>query len=70
MSTSLQFPKVIEDALLSVNPSTSRRNFLKSSGALVFSLSVSALPGASVLAQAVAPARIPIPTFCSSTPGS
>ncbi len=52
MST-LQLPKVIEDALLKLNPSTSRRNFLKSSGALVVTLSVGAIPGAKALAAAV-----------------
>ncbi len=62
MSTSLQFPKVVEDAFLSVNPSISRRNFLKSSGALVFSLSVSTVPGASALAQAAA-GPYPDPNF-------
>ncbi len=50
MSTSLQFPKLIEDALLSVNSTTSRRNFLKSSGALVFSLGISSVPGAKAFA--------------------
>ena len=53
MSTTLQLPKAIEDALRSINPSISRRSFLRSSGALVFSLGVNAVPGGRVLAQAV-----------------
>src|SRR5690606_37051278 len=53
MSTTLTLPKAIEDALRSVNPSTSRRGFLKASGALVVSFGASAVPGGRVLAQAV-----------------
>jgi nicotinate dehydrogenase subunit B len=54
MSTQLQLPKAIEDALRSINPSTSRRGFLRSSGALVLSLGLNAaLPGGRALAQAV-----------------
>ena len=45
MSTTLTLPKAIEDALLSLNPSTSRRSFLRSSGALVLSLGLNAVPG-------------------------
>ena len=52
MSTTLTLPKAIEDALRSVNPSTSRRGFLKASGALVVSFGASAVPGGRVLAQA------------------
>ena len=37
MSTTLQLPQAIEAALQRINPSTSRRNFLASSGALVLS---------------------------------
>jgi nicotinate dehydrogenase subunit B len=59
MNTSLQLPKAVEDALLRLNPSTSRRNFLKSSGAMVISLSVSAIPGANALAAAVGAAAGP-----------
>jgi CO/xanthine dehydrogenase Mo-binding subunit len=52
MSAVLQLPKAIEDALNRViNPSTSRRNFLKSSGALVISVSVGGIPVANALAQ-------------------
>ena len=53
MSTTLQLPKAIEDALCRINPSTSRRNFLASSGALVLSLGIGTVPGARVFAQAV-----------------
>jgi nicotinate dehydrogenase subunit B len=52
MSTKLQFPKAIEEALRSVNPSVSRRAFLRSSGALVVSVSVSSVPAGRLLAQA------------------
>lgn len=51
MSKTLQLPKTVEDALLQANPSTSRRNFLKSSGALILSVGVNAIPGGKVLAQ-------------------
>ena len=53
MSTTLKFPKAIEDAFRGIDPSVSRRNFLRSSGALVLSLSVNAVPGGRALAQAV-----------------
>jgi nicotinate dehydrogenase subunit B len=53
MSTSLQLPKALADALLRLDPSTSRRNFLMTSGAVVISLSVSSLHGASALAATV-----------------
>jgi nicotinate dehydrogenase subunit B len=45
-------PKAVEDALLGSNLTASRRSFLKASGALVITLSVGAMPGASVLAAA------------------
>jgi len=54
MSTTLQLPQAIEAALQRINPSTSRRNFLASSGALVLSLGLGTVPGARVLAQAAA----------------
>jgi len=54
MSTTLQLPQAIEAALQRLNPSTSRRNFLASSGALVLSLGLGTVPGARVLAQAAA----------------
>ncbi len=52
MSTDLRFPQAVEDALLSQNPSASRRNFLRSSGALVISLGVSTIPAVNALAAA------------------
>jgi len=52
MSTSLTLPKAIEDALLGANLTTSRRSFLKASGALVVTLTVAAVPGGSALAAA------------------
>jgi nicotinate dehydrogenase subunit B len=48
----LKLPQAVEDALLESNPSPSRRNFLKASGALVVSFTVGALPGVKVLAAA------------------
>ncbi len=54
MSTTLQLPQAIEAALQRISPSTSRRNFLASSGALVLSLGLGTVPGARVLAQAAA----------------
>lgn len=63
MSTTLQFPKALEEALQGINPSTSRRNFLKSSGALVLTLGVGAVPGGRVLAQAAGDGPYPDPDF-------
>ena len=61
MSAALRLPKSLEDALLAVNTSTSRRSFLKSSGALVLSCSVSSVPGGRVLAQAAGEGLYPDP---------
>ncbi len=55
MSNILQFPKAVEDAILGLNQS-SRRSFLKASGALVVSLSIGSLPGARAFAQGAAAA--------------
>ena len=63
MSTTLQFPKALEDALQRINPSTSRRNFLKSSGALVVSFGVNAIPGGNVLAATAGAGLYPDPDF-------
>ncbi|MEO2004282.1 MAG: molybdopterin cofactor-binding domain-containing protein, partial [Candidatus Poribacteria bacterium] len=63
MSTALRFPKAVEDALRSVNPSTSRRSFLKSSGALVLTCSISAVAGGKVLAQAAGEGPYPDPDY-------
>jgi len=50
MSAPWKFPKLIEDALERIGPPTSRRDFLKSSGALV--ISIGAGPGADAFAEA------------------
>ena len=63
MSTTLQFPKALEDALQRINSSTSRRNFLKSSGALVVSFGVNAIPGGNVLAATAGAGLYPDPDF-------
>jgi CO/xanthine dehydrogenase Mo-binding subunit len=63
MSTQFHLPKAIEDALRSVNPALSRRGFLSGSGALVVSMTVGTIPGASVLAQAVNAGPYPDPDF-------
>ena len=47
-------PKAIEDVLENLNPSTSRRDFLKTSGALVVSFSATGLPGTGSLAAVAA----------------
>jgi len=52
MSPALQLPRAIEDALLGSAPSTSRRNFLKASGALALSLGFNTLPSDGALAAA------------------
>jgi CO/xanthine dehydrogenase Mo-binding subunit len=59
MSAHLHLPEAIEDALRRVNPSISRRGFLGSSGALVLSLTLDAIPGGRALAQAVAAGPYP-----------
>ena len=67
MSTTMNFPQAIKDAVRGISPSTSRREFLKSSGALVVSVGVGAFPGASSLAQdedqALAAGPYPDPDF-------
>jgi CO/xanthine dehydrogenase Mo-binding subunit len=60
MSNALQLPKAVEDAVLGIDQ-TSRRSFLKASGALVISLSLGALPGAKALAQQSTAAAGPYP---------
>jgi CO/xanthine dehydrogenase Mo-binding subunit len=55
MSKSLSLPPVVEDALNAANRATSRRGFLKASGALVVTVSIPALPGGSALAQVAGP---------------
>ena len=63
MSTTLQLPRAIEDALRSANPSISRRGFLASSGALVVSVTIGGVPGGRALAQAVGAGPYPDPDF-------
>jgi CO/xanthine dehydrogenase Mo-binding subunit len=63
MSTTLKFPKAVQDALQGINPATSRRGFLKSSGALVLSFGINAVPGGSVLAQTTGSGPYPDPDF-------
>ena len=63
MNHTLEIPKPLEDALRRVNPSASRRRFLKSSGALVLSISANAIPGGNVLAQASGSGIYPDPDF-------
>jgi CO/xanthine dehydrogenase Mo-binding subunit len=63
MSSSLNLPQAIEDALRSANPQLSRRGFLASSGALVLSVTVGTLPGGRALAQAVGAGPYPDPDF-------
>src|SRR5262249_32211663 len=60
----LQLPKLVEDSVLGVDD-VSRRSFLRSSGALVISLSVGSLPAVKAFAQAAAtgPGPYPDPDF-------
>jgi CO/xanthine dehydrogenase Mo-binding subunit len=64
MSNAVQLPKAVQDAVLGLDQ-VSRRDFLKASGALVISLSVVTLPGASALAAEPADAAglYPDPDF-------
>jgi CO/xanthine dehydrogenase Mo-binding subunit len=62
MSTRLRFPAALEAALRKVNPATSRRSFLASSGALVVSLGT-ATPSGKLLAQVAAAGPYPDPDF-------
>ena len=66
MNVSLPFPKAIEDALPGLNRSASRRNFLKASGVVVVSCTVSTITGTNALgtvarAAAETPATGPYP---------
>ena len=53
MHNVLQLPRAVEDALRRVNPAVSRRGFVASSGALVLTVALDAVPGGRALAQAV-----------------
>ena len=63
MSNTLKLPHVVEAAIRSVNPSTTRRGFLKGSGALVLTLSAGTLPAGKLLAQAVGAGPYPDPDY-------
>ncbi|MCZ6888215.1 MAG: molybdopterin-dependent oxidoreductase [Gammaproteobacteria bacterium] len=63
MNKSLKLPQAVEDAILSANRSASRRDFLKSSGALVIAVGVNAIPGGKAFAQAAAAGLYPDPDF-------
>ena len=63
MSTPFEFPQALEEALRSINPALSRRSFLRSSGAVVVSLGLGAVPGAKAIAQAVGAGPYPDPDF-------
>ena len=52
MSTTPALSPLVEAALRNANPGTSRRGFLKASGALVFTIGIPAIPGSKALAQA------------------
>jgi len=57
----LELPRTIEAAIRSIDPSTSRRGFLKASGALVFSAGLGGAPAGKLFAQAAGP--YPDPDF-------
>ena len=63
MSARFSFPQEVEDAILSAIPTASRREFLKTSGALVLSCSVSFGAGERVLAQDTSRGPYPEPDF-------
>jgi len=63
MSKTLSLPPAVADALLSINGPTSRRNFLKASGALVLTVSVKSIPGGEALAQSASTGLYPDPDF-------
>ena len=62
MSSKLRLPPAVEEALRAINPSSSRRSFLASSGALVLSLGT-VTPAGRVLAQAGAAGPYPDPDY-------
>ena len=63
MNRPLEFPAAVAAALEVAGRATSRRDFLKSSGALVLTVSAGAIPGGDVLAQAAATGPYPDPDF-------
>jgi len=63
MSTPFELPKAVQEALRRIDPALSRRSFLRSSGAVVVSLGLGAVPGAKALAQAIGAGPYPDPDF-------
>ncbi|MDX1563205.1 MAG: molybdopterin cofactor-binding domain-containing protein, partial [Gammaproteobacteria bacterium] len=63
MSSKFELPQTIENALLTANPSLSRRGFLASSGALVVSAGINTVPGGPLLAQVAGAGPYPDPDF-------
>lgn len=57
----LQLPREVESAIRSINPATSRRGFLKASGALFISAGLSTTPTGRAIAQAAAGNSGPYP---------
>jgi nicotinate dehydrogenase subunit B len=57
----LQLPPEVESAIRSINPATSRRGFLKASGALFIGAGLSATPAGRAIAQAAAGGSGPYP---------
>src|SRR5690606_26564857 len=63
MSKALTLPRALERAIRNINPSASRRDFLKSSGALVLTCGMGTLSGGQVLAQAAGSGLYPDPDY-------
>lgn len=57
----LQLPQKVESAIRSINPATSRRGFLKASGALFISAGLNMTPAGRAIAQAAASSSGPYP---------
>ena len=60
-SPQLTLPRAVEEAIHRANPATSRRGFLKASGALVISAGFNALPAGRAFAQATSSTAGPYP---------
>jgi CO/xanthine dehydrogenase Mo-binding subunit len=63
MSGSLSLPAVIEDAIRGTSHTSSRRDFIRASGALVFTVGMKFVPGGDALAQAAAADPYPDPDY-------
>jgi CO/xanthine dehydrogenase Mo-binding subunit len=68
MSRTLELPRAVAAALKSANPATSRRGFLKASGALVFTTSLGAGLGAVPAGRALAQAQALAPAAAGPYP--